>query len=141
MTEREKELEILLKAAEDGRRRAEIELGRALEKFSKDIEYVSRLRTERCGTFRKRETKSIIREEHPLLDGSQEGHSIPGDWIVFTASDEAKLAGIARSDSYLIDAYRWHSLPGEVVAESWWHVCAQTGLTEFLARVLYEAVE
>lgn len=127
----------LLRIAEDGRRRAELELLEARDKFAKDIDYVSRLRTERCGIFHRRTLEEIRDSEHPLIESAHPGNHFHGDWIIMRASQEARLSGIAQADNYSIAAGRWCRLPQEVQAESWWHLCAQVGLEEFLARVLY----
>ena len=41
----------------------------------------------------------------------------------------------------LVKAHWFRSLPGSVRADSWWHVCAQVGLTEPLARLFYHHPE
>lgn len=131
-----KKLQLL---AEEGRRRAELELLEAREKFAKDIKYISRLRTERCGAFRKRTAEEVRNLKHPLLESARSGFH--GDWIVVRASQEALMAGITASKNHAVDAMAWHCLPAKIQAESWWHLCAQVGLVEFLARILYAPEE
>lgn len=86
-----------------------------------------------------RAMKTFIRKEKPaskrllISAGAYEGPS----HFRWRWSNHAVDLG-AGSAVYLMSRHEFCNLPGEAKAESWWHLCSITGLTEVVARVCYD---
>ncbi len=85
------------------------------------------------GTFVK-ETRGFP-HDHILIGKYHDAHIT--DTHSWEWSEQARRAGLAVGQYAQLDSREWACLPGRVRAESWWHLCAQVGLTEAVARICY----
>jgi hypothetical protein len=86
------------------------------------------------GTYIKKNPKLHI--ESDLLVDTIDRISPYEDVICFNWSKAARMRWLL-PPHYQIDGAYFHRLPRKVQAESWWHLCAQVGVIEPVARVIY----
>ena len=117
--------------AEDARYAAEAKLARERADFSNRLDELRELRKQVGGMFFKRKHNAL--GEHELI----KSHLVHYDEIMFEVAPKAIYAGLSCYTFERISQRRYHTLPKHIEAQNWWHLCAQIGVNEFLARVLY----
>lgn len=117
--------------AEDARYAAEAKLARERADFSNRLDELRELRKQVGGMFFKRDAREV--KTHPLVKSFWWSDGGFG----FEVADKAIYAGICRSTHYTLTAIEYHVLPRRIEAQNWWHLCAQIGISEIVARVLY----
>ena len=86
------------------------------------------------GVYRRQDRCDMVKSD--LLDNGNEFYVNGNGDFQITWSRNARLK-FKLSTCSVIKGNWFHSLPSSVHADNWWHVCAQVGLTEPLARLFY----
>lgn len=126
------ELQKLLEIARGARDKAELDLIDERERFRQEVERIRSATQDIGGRFIKREHEGLQMSE--LVERRVVNS---GDNIVLYWSKLAKVSGLATSSCYAISAIEYVTLPYEVRAKNWWHLCSQVGLIEVAARAFY----
>lgn len=87
------------------------------------------------GTYRRQSTVDMAKSD--LLESTASFSFDASEDMQVVWSRNARMKFRISGQVSRVPGHLFHYLPQTVVADNWWHLCAQVGLTEQLARLFY----